>query len=64
MLRGVFDLLADTRSQIAGVNGYLDALRDFWQADNDLRAAMLGRADPVTLNAATPMRAATESKGH
>jgi outer membrane protein TolC len=32
MLIGVFELLADARSQIASVNGAIDALRDFWIA--------------------------------
>jgi outer membrane protein TolC len=40
MLTGVFDLLADSREQVAAVNGYLDALRDFWLADADLQAAL------------------------
>jgi outer membrane protein TolC len=44
MLIGVFDLLADTRSQIASVVGYVEALRDFWTADADLRLAMIGPA--------------------
>ena len=46
MLIGVFELLADARSQITGVSQYLDALRDFWVADADLEMAMLG---PVSL---------------
>ena len=43
MLIGVFDLLADARSQIASVNGYIDALRDFWLAKADLDMAMSGK---------------------
>ena len=54
MLIGVFDLLADTRAQIASVAGYVDALRDFWTAEADLRMAMIG---PVGEMAGT--RAAT-----
>lgn len=46
MLIGVFELLADARSQIMGVSQYLDALRDFWVADADLELALLG---PVAL---------------
>lgn len=46
MLIGVFELLADARSQITGVSQYLDALRDFWVADADLEMALLG---PVSL---------------
>jgi outer membrane protein TolC len=43
MLTGVFELLADSREQVAAVNGYLAALRDFWIADADLQASLSGR---------------------
>jgi outer membrane protein TolC len=43
MLIGVFDLLADARSQIASVNGYIEALRDFWLAQSDLQMALIGK---------------------
>ena len=43
MLIGVFELLADARSQIASVNGYIETLRDFWLAQADLDMAMLGK---------------------
>ena len=56
MLIGVFDLLADARSQIASVNGYLEALRDFWIAEADLRMAMIGRVGA----SAGPRMAATQ----
>ena len=49
MFIGVFELLADARSQIQGVSLYLDALRDFWLADADLEMTMLG---PVALGQA------------
>jgi outer membrane protein TolC len=42
MLIGVFELLADARSQIASVNGYIEALRDFWLAQVDLDMALIG----------------------
>ena len=42
MLIGVFELLADARSQITSVNGYIEALRDFWLAKADLDSAQLG----------------------
>ncbi len=50
MLIGVFELLADARSQITGVSQYLDALRDFWVADAELEMAMLG---PLALASGT-----------
>jgi outer membrane protein TolC len=43
MLIGVFELLADARSQIASVNGAIDALRDYWIAQADLDMAMVGK---------------------
>ncbi len=57
MLIGVFELLADARSQIASVNGAIDALRDFWIAQADLDMALVGKpslstsAQPVTASA-------------
>ncbi|MEP7069823.1 MAG: TolC family protein [Usitatibacter sp.] len=42
MLTGVFDLLADSRDQIASVIQAIDAERDFWLADSDLRLALAG----------------------
>ena len=59
MLIGVFELLADARSQIASVNGAIDALRDFWIAQADLDMALVGKpslsasAQPVTASAAS-----------
>jgi outer membrane protein TolC len=43
MLIGVFELLADARSQIASVNNYIESLRDFWVAQADLELAMIGK---------------------
>lgn len=43
MLIGVFDLLADARTQIASVNSYFETLRDFWIARGDLEMAMIGK---------------------
>ncbi len=42
MLIGVFELLADARSQIAAVNSAIEAQRDFWLADADLQMALVG----------------------
>lgn len=44
MLIGVLDLLADARTQVDGATGYVEALRDFWLADDDLRTATTGRS--------------------
>ena len=43
MLIGVFELLADARSQIGSVQGYIDTLRDFWIAQADLDMALIGK---------------------
>jgi hypothetical protein len=45
MLIGVFELIADSRDQVASINAYLQALRDSWLAEADLQQALLGRVD-------------------
>lgn len=42
MLMSVFELLADSREQVTAVNGYIDALRDFWVAESDLQMTLTG----------------------
>jgi len=44
MLVSVFELLADSREQVAAVNGYIESLRDFWVAEADLQMAMTGKS--------------------
>ena len=53
MLIGVFELLADARSQITSVNGYIEALRDFWLAQADLDMALIGTPSMTTTPAAS-----------
>ena len=48
MLIGVFELLADARSQIASVNASIEALRDFWLAQADLDMALIGKPSLAT----------------
>jgi outer membrane protein TolC len=48
MLISVFELLADARQQVASVNAYIEALRDFWLADATLQLAMTGKSPGVT----------------
>jgi outer membrane protein TolC len=43
MLIGVFELLADARSQIGSVNNYIESLRDFWLAQSDMQMALIGK---------------------
>jgi outer membrane protein TolC len=56
MLIGVFELLADSREQIASVVQAIEAQRDFWLADATLQATLIGR--PL----ATPAGPAAERK--
>jgi outer membrane protein TolC len=42
MLMSVFELLADSREQVAAVNGYIESLRDFWIAESDLQMTLTG----------------------
>jgi outer membrane protein TolC len=64
MLIGVFELLADTREQIASVVQAIDAQRDFWLADASLQAAAIGK--PVSLSGMDPRPASMNaaSAGH
>jgi outer membrane protein TolC len=43
MLVSVFELLADSREQAGAVNGYIDALKEYWIAQTNLEAALGGR---------------------
>jgi outer membrane protein TolC len=47
MLASVFELLADSKDQIAAVTGAIQALRDYWVAETNLQAALTGRS-PVS----------------
>ncbi len=43
MIIGVFELLADSRTQIEAVQSSIQATRQFWMADAALRSAMIGK---------------------
>ena len=58
MLISVFELLADARLQIASVNAYIEALRDFWIAEATLQVAMTGTS-PGAIGASTSAAART-----
>ena len=66
MLISVFELLADARQQIASVNAYLEALRDFWIADATLDLALTGKSPgPLGVASAVPTPGSAEiSRGH
>jgi outer membrane protein TolC len=57
MLISVFELLADAREQVAGVSGYVQALRDFWIADTNLQTA-LAAGSPAAGGVSQPAAAA------
>ena len=65
MLIGVFELLADSRDQIASVMQAINAQQQFWLADAGLAASIMGK--PVTMGA-TPVSTSTggtaEGVGH
>ncbi len=62
MLIGVFELLADARSQIASVNAAIEAQRDFWLADADLKMAMVGTPSKTAITVSSAP--AEASGGH
>ena len=56
MLIGVFELLADTRDQIASVMAAMNAQQQFWLADAALASSLIGRP---TAMGATPVSTST-----
>jgi outer membrane protein TolC len=60
MLIGVFELLADTRDQVATVQAAMNALQQFWLADAVLASTLVGK--PVAA-AATPVSTSAGSSG-
>jgi outer membrane protein TolC len=64
MLASVFDLLADSRDQIASVTTAVESLRDYWVAETNLQAALTGRS-PGAATGMSPAKAATSMQaGH
>ena len=64
MLIGVFDLLADARSQISSVNAYIDSLRDFWLAESDLQMAMVGKPSGAMVSESRTTMTSDAGGGH
>ena len=63
MLISVFELLADSRSQVLSVNAAIEAQRDFWMAHSALQMAQTGRSSaPLGSGKAAP--AIAEPAGH
>ena len=64
MLASVWELLADMRAQIAGVNSAIEAQRDFWLIDADLQLTLTGTSPGTLAGLSSASAAASESKGH
>ena len=64
MLIGVFELLADSREQVRGVTGYVQALRDFWVAQTNLQTALTGRSPGASTTITSDAAAAEQAAGH
>ncbi|MBX3605411.1 MAG: TolC family protein [Piscinibacter sp.] len=60
MLASVFDLLADSRDQIATVVAAVEALRDFWSAETRLQTAMTGGSPGGGTSLSAPRATAAE----
>lgn len=61
MLASVFELLADARTQVTGVNAAIQSQRDYWIAETDLQAAINGSGGAsVSLGASSAAEAAPE----
>lgn len=63
MLISTFELLADARDQVAAVNNYIGALRDYWVAETDLQMALSVRSPGATRAATAAMPAAGSGTG-
>ena len=62
MLIGVFELLADTRDQIASVIAAISAYQQFWLADAALAASVIGQPTPTRM--AAPATRSSDAAGH
>ena len=64
MLASVFELLADSKAQIASVTGAVEALRDYWVAETQLQAALTGRSPGTSTTPAPNTAAAAAQPAH
>jgi outer membrane protein TolC len=65
MLMSVFELLADSREQVAAVNGYIEAAREFWLAESDLQMALTaGSPGAMQMTRTVAPAAAASGGGH
>ena len=59
MLASVWDVLADTRSQVMSINSAIEAQRDFWLAEADLQTTLTG----TSAGGLAAMRASPDAMG-
>lgn len=64
MLASVFELLADSKDQIASVTGAVEALRDYWVAETNLQSALTGRSPGSAPNMGPSTAAASAQPAH
>ena len=64
MLIGVFELLADSRDQIASVSAAINAQKQFWLTDAALQATLVGRPMMTPAMGATPMMSGGGDAAH
>lgn len=64
MLIGVFELLADARTQMNTLTESIQAQRDYWIAQSTLDQALRGPTQTSPLSAASPSRAAESGANH
>ena len=64
MLLGVFELLADARSQYMAVIGAIEANRDYWMADSALNMALTGGSAEVEAMPGPRTAASAQAEGH
>jgi outer membrane protein TolC len=63
MLASVFELLADSKEQIAAVTGAVESLRDYWVAETQLQSALVGHSTVSTGSRGPNNAAATARPG-
>ena len=64
MLIGVFELLADSRDQIASVSAAINAQKQFWLTDAALQATLVGRPMMAPAMGAAPMMSGGGDAAH
>ena len=64
MIVGIFELLAEARTNVMAVNASIEAQRDFWLADADLQTTLSGTSPGGLSRMQATAAAGSEAKGH